>query len=433
MTITLAAMLGRIGLPGNGFGCGYGSMNGYGNPHVTLSAPTMSMGDNPTKSYIPVARIADMLLNPGTPYDFNGTQRKYPHIRLVYWCGGNPFHHHQDLNRLLKAWRKPETIIVHEPWWTSTARHADIVLPATSTMERNDIGASGRDRFWIAMQKLVEPLHQARNDFDIFSDIAEGLGLTDNFTEGRNEQDWIKKIYDIACHNAVKKDIILPTFDEFWSRGFVEIPAPNKPFVAMEDFRLNPSKFKRKTPSGKIEIFSETIDSFGYDDCPGHPTWLEPTEWLGSKLAEEFPLHMVSNQPRDRLHAQLDYSKISQETKIAGREPLRINPQDAAFRSIQTGDVVKVFNNRGAILAGALICTSIRPSVIELSTGAWYDPLIQGQPGSLEVHGNPNVLTPDRGTSKLAQGPTAHSTLVQVEKFVGTAPGVTIFKRPPIE
>ena len=96
-------------------------------------------------------------------------------------------------------------------------------------------------------------------------------------------------------------------------------------------------------------------------------------------------------------------------------------------------DVVKVFNNRGAILAGALIYTSIRPSIIELSTGAWYDPLIPGQPGNLEVHGNPNVLTPDRGTSKLAQGPTTHSTLVQVEKFVGTAPGVTIFKRPPIE
>ena len=142
---------------------------------------------------------------------------------------------------------------------------------------------------------------------------------------------------------------------------------------------------------------------------------------------------MVSNQPRDRLHAQLDYSKISQETKIAGREPVRINPQDATLRSIQTGDVVKVFNNRGAILAGALICTSIRPSVIELSTGAWYDPLIPGQPGSLEVHGNPNVLTPDRGTSKLAQGPTAHSTPVQVEKFVGTAPGVTVLKRPTIE
>ena len=432
MTITLAAILGRIGLPGNGFGCGYGSMNGYGNPHADLPAPTMGIGDNPTKSFIPVARIADMLLNPGTRYDFNGTQRKYPHIHLVYWCGGNPFHHHQDLNRLLKAWRKPETIIVHEPWWTSTARHADIVLPATSTMERNDIGASSRDRFWIAMQKVVEPLHQARNDFDIFSDIADGLGLRDNFTEGKNEQDWIKKIYDIACQKAALHDIIFPSFDEFWSLGFVEIPAPNKPFVAMADFRSDPSKFPRKTPSGKIEIFSETIDSFGYDDCLGHPTWLEPIEWLGSKLAEEFPLHMISNQPRDRLHAQLDYSKISQKTKIAGREPVRINPEDAASRAIQTGDVVKIYNNRGAILAGALIYSSIRPGVIELSTGAWYDPLNPGKPGTLEVHGNPNVLTPDRGTSKLAQGPTAHSTLVQVEKFDGDIPGVRVSKRPTI-
>ena len=432
MTITLTAMLGRIGLLGNGFGCGYGSMNGYGNPLTQIPVPTMSIQENPTKSFIPVARIADMLLGPGEAYHFNGAIRTYPNIKLIYWCGGNPFHHHQDLNRLLRAWRKPETIIVHEPWWTSTARHADIVLPATSTMERNDIGASSRDRFWIAMQKLVEPVHEARNDYNIFADIASGLGLQYEFTQGKSEKDWLTLLYNDARHKAASLNVILPSFEEFWSQGYVEVPVPSKPFVAMADFRSDPLTFKCKTPSGKIEIFSETIHSFGYSDCPGHPTWLEPKEWLGGKLAGKFPLHMISNQPRNKLHAQLDYSEFSQKSKIAGREPVRINSKDALKREIKTGDVVKIFNDRGAILAGALVCDSIRSGVIELSTGAWYDPDVPGELHSLDLHGNPNVLTPDRGTSKLGQGPTAHSTLVEVERYSGEAPKLRVFQKPTV-
>ena len=145
MTTTLAAMLGQIGSPGGGCGFGYGSMNGYGVPVPNFSTPSMPSATNPANSAIPVARISDMLLNPGAPYQFNGQDLTYPDIRMVYWCGGNPFHHHQDLNRLVEAWRKPETIVVNEIWWTATAKHADIVLPATSTLERNDIGASSRD------------------------------------------------------------------------------------------------------------------------------------------------------------------------------------------------------------------------------------------------------------------------------------------------
>ena len=200
----------------------------------------------------------------------------------------------------------------------------------------------------------------------------------------------------------------------------------------MADFRSDPLTFKCKTPSGKIEIFSETIHSFGYSDCPGHPTWLEPKEWLGGKLAGKFPLHMISNQPRNKLHAQLDYSEFSQKSKIAGREPVRINSKDALKREIKTGDVVKIFNDRGAILAGALVCDSIRCGVIELSTGAWYDPDVPGELHSLDLHGNPNVLTPDRGTSKLGQGPTAHSTLVEVERYSGEAPKLRVFQKPTV-
>ena len=110
---------------------------------------------------------------------------------------------------------------------------------------------------------------------------------------------------------------------------------------------------------------------------------------------------------------------------------MRINPTDAASRGIADGDVVRIFNKRGAILAGAVLTANVRPSVIEISTGAWYDPLEPGTIGSLDRHGNPNVLTFDKGTSRLAQGPTAHSTLVEMEKFAGIAPEISVFRQPP--
>ena len=432
MTATLAAMLGQIGLPGGGCGFGYGSMHGYGNPVERFAVPSMVTGENPARSFIPVARISDMLLNPGAPYQFNGMDRTYPDTRLVYWCGGNPFHHHQDLNRLVRAWQKPETVIVNEIWWTATARHADIVLPATSTLERNDIGASSRDRYIMAMQQAVEPVGDSRNDFDIFSDLADRLGFREQFTEGRDETEWLRHLYNVSRQQAAKKRIELPDFDEFWEQGYVETPEPSKHFVLFEDFYQDPDANPLGTKSGKIEIFSETIAGYDYDDCPGHPVWLEPQEWLGGERAEQFPLHLISNQPMTRLHGQLDDGKFSVENKVNGREPVALNPGDAKARGIEDGDIVRVFNDRGALLAGAVLSDDVSSGVIRLSTGAWYDPAEPGRPGSLEKHGNPNVLTPDRGTSRLAQGPIAHSALVEVERFDEDAPPVTAFVTPDV-
>jgi biotin/methionine sulfoxide reductase len=195
---------------------------------------------------------------------------------------------------------------------------------------------------------------------------------------------------------------------------------------------MNPDANRLPTPSGRIEIFSEKIASYRYADCPGHPTWMEPAEWLGSEIAREFPLHLLTTQPSTRLHGQLDMAHVSQHSKVAGREPMRINTQDAAARGIRTGDVVRVFNARGATLAGAVVTDDIRRGVIQISTGAWYDPAEPGVIGSLDKHGNPNVLTLDKGTSRLAQGPSAQTTLVQVEKFAGEPPPVSAFD-PPID
>jgi len=431
MAIVLAAMLGQLGLPGGGFGAGYAAVNGIGNPNLRVRAPKLGAGRNPVTSFIPSSRISDLLLEPGRTIDYDGRRLQFPDIRLVYWCGGNPFHHHQDLNRLLRAWQRPDAIIVHEIWWTASARHADIVLPATTTLERNDIGANVEDRFVIAMQQAIPPVGDARNDYDIMAGLAERLGFGKEFTEERSEMDWLRHIYAGTAEEAARQGVEMPDFDRFWADGWFEYPHERSATVMLQPFRDDPEANALRTPTGRVEIFSEAIGGFGYDDCPGHPVWQEPAEWLGAPLAEHFPLHLTATQPRTRLHGQLDCGVASQASKVAGREPIVIHPADAAAREIAEGDVVRVFNERGACLAGAVLSDRIRRSVVQLATGAWYDPLEPGRVGALCVHGNPNVLTRDVGSSKLAQGPTAHTALVEIERFEGEPPAVRVFAPPP--
>ena len=432
MAIALAAMLGQIGLPGGGFGFGYGAIHGIGAAIRQVAPPKIPVGRNPVERWIPVARLADMLLHQGAPYSFNGEDRRYPDIRLVYWCGGNPFHKQQDLNRLLEAWARPETIIIHEPWWTPAAKRADIVLPCTTTLERNDIAASNFDSFVCANQRAVGPIGEARNEYDIYRGLADRLGFADSFTEGRGEMDWLRHLYDVYRQRVAKDGIEMPGFEAFWERGHFELPQPDAPPIPFADFRADPDGAPLKTPSGRIEIWSETIAGFGYDDVPGHPAWMEPVEWLGSDKAETFPLHLLSNQPRARLHSQLDCGSVSRAAKIAGREAMRINPEDAAARGLADGDVARVFNERGACLAGVVVSDAIRPGVVELATGAWFDPVDPATPGSLDKHGNPNVLTIDKPTSALTQCSAAQTALVEVERFDGEPPPITAFAPPPI-
>lgn len=426
--IALAAALGQIGLPGGGFAFGHGSMNGAGNPRLPVSAPDMKGLVNPAQCSIPVARFADMLLHPGEPYVFNGQNDHYPDIRLIYWAGGNPFHHHQDLNRLVRAWNKPETIVVHESWWTPTARRADIVLPATTTLERNDIGGSSRDRYAIAMHQALSPQGHSRNDFDIYRELSAMAGDEAAFTEGRDEFQWLRHIYAGMARNWRDAGIDMPEFEAFWEKGYAQVPLPEKDFVLFEDFRDNPQQHPLRTPSGRIELYSDRIAGFGYEDIPPHPTWLEPAEWLGADLAQRFPLHLLTHQPAGKLHGQFDPGKVSVAGKIKGREPVLISPQDAAQRLITDGDLVRLFNERGSCIAAAVVSTDIMPGVAAMATGAWFDP----QDAGLERHGNPNVLTRDFGTSSLTQGPSPMSVLVEIEKWQGEAPAVEAFELPKL-
>ncbi len=184
MGVVLAALLGQIGLPGGGFAYALGSTSNTGKPPLAVPLPTLPLGQNSIADFIPVARIADMLLQPGQYFDYNGRRLRYPDIKLVYWAGGNPFHHHQDLNRLREAFARPETVIFHDNAWTASARHADIVLPATVTLEREDIGGSAGDRLLVAMHRAVAPYAQARDDYDIFTELARRLGIVESFHRG---------------------------------------------------------------------------------------------------------------------------------------------------------------------------------------------------------------------------------------------------------
>ena len=411
MAAVLAAMLGQIGLPGGGVGYGYGAIGGLGVQVRRLGGLTLPQGENRIKTVIPVARIADMLLNPGKPFDFNGQSLIYPDIRLVYWCGGNPFHHHQDLNRLHQAWQRPETVIVHEPWWTATAKRADIVFPATTSWEREDIGRAQGDSYLFHMPRLIDPVGEARNDYDIFSDLAERLGIGKEFTEGRNSASWIAHLYRQFQAESLQRGIETPDLEALKEANWVDLPIRGKSDAEspLESFRTDPEESPLKTPSGRIEIYSETIAGFGYDECPGHPVWIPPGEWPGT--AGRYPLHLVSPQPGDKLHSQLECAIADLPDQRP--EAVIMNPADAAERGVSDGDLVKLYNARGSCLARARLSREVMPGVVALPTGAWFDPDAEG----MDTQGNPNVLTRDIGTSRIGQGCSAHTCLVDIAAF----------------
>lgn len=446
MLATLASVIGQIGLPGGGFGLSYHYANG-GTP--TAKAPViggMTKGDGDsndhgyaqkiTKSNFPCARIAEALLNPGKTIDFNGRKITYTDIDFIYWVGGNPFVHHQDINTLIKAWRKPRTVVVNEIYWTPTARMADIIMPVTTSYERNDITMTGdySNLNIVPMKQAVKAQNEARSDYQIFSDLSKELGAEKKYTKGKSELQWIEEFYNKAYAQAQKRKITMPNFREFWSKNqpvTFETPFESTQYVRHADFREDPILNPLGTPSGKIEIYSKTIEKMKYDDCPAHPTWLEPIEWLGMKdKPAEFA--MISSHPSNRLHSQLNNTTLREKYAVNNREPIWINTSDAKVKGIKDGDLVRVFNDRGQILAGAVVTDDIRQGVVRVQEGAWYAPKEDGKIGSLCTNGCPNVLTIDIPTSKLGNGNIAHTALVSIEKYKEKVPKLNIFEQPKV-
>lgn len=446
MLVTLAAMLGQIGLPGGGFGFSYHYSNG-GNPSRdagVLPAMSASLGatagsdergwsaSSKVLNSFPVARIVEALENPGKTYQHNGHDRVFPDIKMIWWAGGGNFTHHQDTNRLIKAWQKPELVVISEIYWTAAAKHADVVLPITTSFERNDLTMTGdySNQHLVPMKQVVEPQGEARNDFDVFADMAELLapGGRNAYTEGKTEMEWLYQFYKAAQQGGRAARVAMPNFSKFWEDNqLIEMKwnESNAKFVRYADYRKDPVMNPLGTPSGKIEIFSKIIEGFKLQDCPAHPTWLEPTEYTGNAQVDE--LQLMTSHAAHRLHSQFNYAKIREEYAIADREPIWIHPNDAKVRGIKTGDLVRAYNKRGQVLVGALVTDAIKPRSVCVHEGGWPD--LDKETG-LCKNGGANVLTLDIPSSRLANGCAANSSLVRIEKYTGVAPELTAFNPP---
>ena len=158
-----------------------------------------------------------------------------------------------------QAWARPETVIANEWCWNSLARHADIVLPCTTPLERSDIALTPKDPFQVVMDQAIDPVGQAKSDHDILRGIAARMGVEEAFTENRSPEEWQRWLYDISRQSAAREGVSLPDWESFQREGIFRVPDPDHDTVMLQDFRRDPVKYPLQTPSGKIEIFSQTM------------------------------------------------------------------------------------------------------------------------------------------------------------------------------
>lgn len=440
MLLTLAAVLGQIGTKGGGYGFCYGYSEGGCPSSIGTNSPNVKK--IPLKSsfegewngrvnlQIPVSRIVECLNNPGKTIKFQCGEVTYPELKLCYWAGGNPFVHHQDTNAMIKAWENFETFIVNECFWTPTAKMADIVLPATTEQERDDITVSFTNKFIYAMKKTAPAYANSKDDYYIFAEILKRFGRDkyEAFTENRSNLEWVKYLYNDSKQKAELSGVLMLSFDEFWKAGFIKFQTPEKShnYIKLGSFINDPIKNPLKTQSGKIQIKSPLIEKQNPKNCRGIPSWFEPSEYLGSKKTSSFPLNLITPHPKYRLHSQLNNTWMRNLEEIGGREPIWINPIDAKKRGLKTGDIVRVFNDRGEILAGVIVTNFIKEKVVRMQEGAWLD-LQNG----ICIHGSVNMLISNEATSEFSQGNVA-STLVEVEKLSDEIPKIATFTKPTI-
>ncbi|KIP75398.1 trimethylamine-N-oxide reductase TorA [Vibrio sp. Vb2880] len=440
----VAAMVGQIGLPGGGISYGH-HYSSIGVPSTGFAGPggfprNLDQGmkpkwdNNDFNGYsrtIPVARWIDCLLEPGKQINYNGGKVKLPDFKMMVISGCNPWHHHQDRNRMKKAFRKLQTVVTIEFAWTATCRFSDIVLPACTQWERNDIDVYGSysNKGLIAMHRLVDPLFQSKPDFQIMSELTQRFGRREEYTRGMSEMEWIESLYN-DCKKANEGKFEMPEFNEFWEKSVLDF-GEGKPWVRHADFRKDPELNPLGTPSGFIEITSRKIGRYGYEHCQEHPMWFEKSERShGGPGSDKYPFWLQSCHPDKRLHSQMCESEEFRATyAVQGREPVYINPADAKAKGIKDGDLVRVFNGRGQLLAGAVLTDSYPRGVIRIEEGAWYGPLNEKE-GAICTYGDPNTLTQDIGSSELAQATSANTCIVDFEKFTGKVPPVTSFGGP---
>jgi anaerobic dimethyl sulfoxide reductase subunit A len=410
----LAAITGNVGVPG-------GWASGLGLQAPEDAGPTWTLfpvGENPVGISIPVFLWTEAVLRGkgmGPEDGLIGDRRLDNNIKLIYAVATNVLvNQHANINRtaaILRDENLVEFIAVQDNFLTPTGRFADILLPACTQFETWGVedGWKYGDEV-ILMPRLVEPLAECKSDYRICAELAERLGFGQAFTEGRDERAWVEWVLDRYRETSFPG---LPTLDEFLaSNAGVYANPVTEPAIAFADFRADPGAHPLPTPSGKIEIFSKQLYDLGRpDEIPAVPKYIQ--EWespFGPEVAR-YPLQAIGHHYMGRVHSTHDNVDWLQE---AFPQRVFMNLLDAQARGISDGDLVRVYNDRGATILPCRVTKRIMPGVVNIPQGAWWTPDEEG----VDRRGSVNVLTSEHWTP-LAFGTAQHTMMVQIEKLPG--------------
>jgi anaerobic dimethyl sulfoxide reductase subunit A len=406
----LAAMTGNVGIPG-GWAGGKADQAPDGGALWTV----FPVGENPVKATIPVFLWTEAILRgremTARSDGIQGADRLDNDIKLIYAVATNVLiNQHSNINRTAQILRDEnlvEFIAVQDNFLTPSARFADIILPACTQFETWGVedGWKYGDEV-LLMPKLVEPLGECRSDYWICAQLAERLGIGEAYTENRDELGWVERCLDTYRE---KRFPDLPSLEEFLvsNMGVYASPVTN-PAVALADFRSDPEGCPLKTPSGKIEIFSKRLFDLHNPEIPSVPKYIQEWESPFGPEAKAYPLQAIGHHTLHRVHSTHDNNDWLEE---AFPQRLFLNPLDAQARGIRDGDLVKVFNDRGATVLACRLTNRILPGVVDIPQGAWWTPDAHG----IDRRGCINVLTSDRWTP-LAFGTAQHTVMVEAEK-----------------
>jgi len=333
-------------------------------------------------------------------------------IKFIYNAAGNALvNQHANVNRTIEVFKDEslcEFIVTHDNFLTPTARYSDIVLPACTFWESWGMASNWKyGPTAVLMPQVIEPLYGTKSDYAICAMIAERLGLYDEFTEGgKTELDWYNQWVDqMVSENAA----IYGDRASFEERGSMTIPYTDNPPVPFADFIADPAAAPLSTPSGLIEIFSPALVAVNKpDEVPPIPKYIQEWESPFGPEAEQYPLQALGHHYMHRSHSTFDNIDWLEE---AWPQRAYMNALDAEERGIADGDLVKIYNDRGAMIIPVRLTHRIIPGVVDIPQGAWFTPDASG----VDRRGCVNVLTSER-PSPYAIGTTQHTIMVQVEK-----------------
>lgn len=382
---TLSAMAGYIGIPGGNCGSSGGAKD--------VKMGRFPAGKNPTGSRVNTTLMSDLILR--------GKSGGYPaDIKMVYSACGDLLNQIGNLNKSVEAYKQLEFVVVQDHFVTPTARFADVLLPAATGFERNDIHLpwSMAGHYALYMQKAIEPMGECRTDYDICRDLSERLGL-EGFHQ-KSEDEWLREFVKVSE---------IPDYDAFKASGVARLEPPKHAVAYAEEIQ-DPENHPFQTPTGKIEIYStrlgEDPNPYGLGEIAPIPTWVDPFEGVSDQRRALYPLQVVTPHSKARTHSIHANQPMLDKLDPAG---VWINPVDAEVRGIVDGQRVRVFNDRGALVMPAIIDEGMMPGVIAMTEGRWYDPDGEG----VDLGGNPNMVSLDRPSA--CGSTTYNSCLVEVK------------------